>query len=204
MLLWIAADEASVPAADQDFIKYTSLHELQNGGATPDEMNITRVAISKVLNSDARWAPAIKNPVDVSGGAGIVYRSIRRDYWGYNKGVSKLLFGGSDDDISFALDGKKDYLGVQISQNEMQRTLGFSKEITQDPSFAKLVWGRVKAGNVEGALGNDTLDPNTTGLQDRLRRGGPARVPRCRVRTYTTRSWPCPGGPISSKTSSAS
>ncbi|MEI9952434.1 MAG: hypothetical protein WDO74_26510 [Pseudomonadota bacterium] len=53
-------------------------------------MNIARVAISKVLNSDARWAPAIKNPVDVSAGQGIVYRFDTRDYWGYNKGVTKL------------------------------------------------------------------------------------------------------------------
>jgi len=162
---WIQADKAATAAADQPFIKYTSLHELQNGGATPDEMNITRVAISKVLNSDARWAPAIKNPSDVSAGKGIVYRFDTRDYWGYNKGVTKLLFGGSDDDIAFALDGKKDYLGNQISQNEQSRTLGFTKEISQDPSFAKLIWGRVLAGNVEGAIGNATLDPNVKGFK---------------------------------------
>ncbi|HEY0464491.1 MAG TPA: hypothetical protein VGC79_09795, partial [Polyangiaceae bacterium] len=106
VLQWIQTDKAATPAADQPFIKYTSLHELQNGGATADELNITRVAISKVLNSDARWAPTIKNPVDVSAGKGMVYRFDTRDYWGYNKGVTKLLFGGSDDDIAFALDGK--------------------------------------------------------------------------------------------------
>lgn len=165
VLSWIRADEATVASADQEFMQYTSLHELQNAGATADQMNIARVAISKVLNSDARWAPAIKNPIDVSGGAGIVYRFDTRDYWGYNKGVTKLLFGGSDDDIAFALDGKKDYLGQQISSSEMQRTLGYSKDISRDPSFAKLVWGRVKAGNIEGAIGNDTLDPNVDGFK---------------------------------------
>jgi hypothetical protein len=128
-------------------------------------MNIARVAISKVLNSDARWAPKIVNPTDVSGGQGIVYRFDTRDYWGYNKGVTKLLFGGSDDDIAFALDGKKDYLGVQIAANEQTRKLGFKPEISQDPSFAKLIWGRVRAGNVEGALGNGTLNPNVDGFK---------------------------------------
>ncbi len=98
-------------------------------------------------------------------GQGIVYRFDTRDYWGYNKGVTKLLFGGSDDDIAFALDGKKDYLGNQISQNEQSRTLGYSKEISRDPSFTKLIWGRVVAGNVEGAIGNATLDPNVTGFK---------------------------------------
>jgi hypothetical protein len=165
VLAWIQTDKTATLAADQPFIKYTSLHELQNGGASADEMNIARVAISKVLNSDARWAPTIKNPVDVSGGKGIVYRFDTRDYWGYNKGVTKLLFGGSDDDIAFALDGKKDYLGNQISQNEQTRTLGFSKEVSQDASFAKLIWGRVVAGNVEGAIGNATLDANVDGFK---------------------------------------
>jgi hypothetical protein len=162
---WIQADQAKVADADREFIKYTSLHELQNSGATPDEMNIVRVAISKVLNSDARWAPKIVNPIDVSGGQGIVYRFDTRDYWGYNKGVKKLLFGGSDDDIVFALEGKKDYLGNQIAANEQTRTLGFTKDITRDDSFARLVWGRVIAGNIEGALGNATLDPNINGFK---------------------------------------
>jgi hypothetical protein len=162
---WIQADQAKVADADKEFIKYTSLHELQNSGATPDDMNVVRVAISKVLNSDARWAPKIVNPIDVSNGQGIVYRFDTRDYWGHNKGVKKLLFGGSDDDIVFALEGKKDYLGNQIASNEQTRTLGFTKEITKDDSFAKLVWGRVIAGNVEGALGNATLDPNTKGFK---------------------------------------
>ena len=162
---WIQADQAKVAEADREFIKYTSLHELQNKGATPDDMNVVRVAISKVLNSDARWAPKIVNPVDVSNGQGIVYRFDTRDYWGYNKGVKKLLFGGSDDDIVFALEGKKDYLGNQIAANEQSRTLGFTAEITRDDSFAKLVWGRVIAGNVEGALGNATLNPNVDGFK---------------------------------------
>ena len=162
---WIQANLATVAEADKEFIKYTSLHELQNRGATPDELNVVRVAISKVLNSDARWAPKIVNPVDVSNGQGMVYRFDTRDYWGYNKGVKKLLFGGSDDDIVFALEGKKDYLGNQIASNEQTRTLGFTKEITRDDSFAKLVWGRVIAGNIEGALGNATLNPNINGFK---------------------------------------
>jgi hypothetical protein len=165
VLQWIQADQAKVAAADMDFIKYTSLHELQNAGIGPEEMNVTRVAISKVLNSDARWAPKIVNPLDVSDGKGMVYRFDTRDSWGYNKGVKKLLFGGSDDDIAFALDGKKDYQGNQIQQSEMTRTLGYTKEIARDDAFAKLVWGRVIAGNVEGALGNATLNPNVTGFK---------------------------------------
>ena len=164
VLKWISDDRAKVASADASFIKYTSLHELQNAGVTAEQLNWTRAGISKALNSDARWAPKIVNPVDVSGGAGMVYRFDTRDYWGYNKGVKKLLFGGSDDDIAFALDGKKDYQGNQISASEESRTLGFTSTITQDPAFATLVWGRIIAGNVEGALGNGTLNPNIDGF----------------------------------------
>ncbi len=161
---WIAADMAKTSSADAPYIKYASLHELQNAGVTADQLNWVRAGLSKALNSDARWAPKIVNPVDISDGEGMVYRFDTRDYWGYNKGVKKLLFGGSDDDIAFALDGKKDYLGNQISASEESRTLGYTSTITQDPSFATLVWGRIIAGNVEGALGNATLDPNIDGF----------------------------------------
>ena len=164
VLQWIAADKATVSSADAPYLKYTSLHELQNAGVTADQLNWVRAGISKALNSDARWAPKIVNPVDVSGGHGMVYRFDTRDYWGYNKGVKKLLFGGSDDDIAFALDGKKDYLGNQISASEESRTLGFTATVSQDPAFATLVWGRIVAGNVEGALGNATLNPNIDGF----------------------------------------
>lgn len=163
---WIAADKAKTASTDQPYVKYTSLHELHNAGVTAEQLNLARAGISKALNSDARWAPKIVNPVDISDGKGMVYRFDTRDYWGYNKGVKKLLFGGSDDDIAFALEGKKDYLGNQISASEQNRTLGFTSTVTQDPSFATLVWGRILAGNVEGALGNATLDPNVAGFHD--------------------------------------
>lgn len=165
VLQWIASDKANTSSADAPYIKYTSLHELQNAGSTADQLNWARAGISKALNSVSRWAPKIANPVDISDGKGMVYRFDTRDYWGYNKGVKKLLFGGSDDDIAFALDGKKDYLGNQISSSEESRTLGFTSTITQDPSFATLVWGRVVAGNIEGAIGNATLNPNIDGFK---------------------------------------
>ncbi len=164
VLQWIAADQATVSSADAPYVQYTSLHELQNAGVTADQLNWARAGISKALNSDARWAPKIVNPVDISGGKGMVYRFDTRDYWGWNKGVKKLLFGGSDDDIAFALQGKLDYQGNQIPSNEESLTLGYTSTVTQDPSFATLVWGRILAGNIEGALGNATLSPNITGF----------------------------------------
>jgi hypothetical protein len=68
---------------------YTSLHEMHNSGMAADRLNVARAA----LNSIARWAPQIVNPVDING-MGMVYRFDIRDYWGYNKGVRSLIFGG--------------------------------------------------------------------------------------------------------------
>ncbi len=106
---WIAADRAQLPAADRDYIMYTSMHELHNEGLSAEELNIVRVALSKALNSTARWAPRVVNPVDVNG-RGLLYKFDIRDYWGWNKGVSRLLFGGSDDDLAFGRN-KRDYRG---------------------------------------------------------------------------------------------
>src|SRR5690606_5061494 len=112
---WIADDKAKIAASDRQYFVYTSMHELHNAGLTADELNIVRVGLSKALNSTARWAPEIVNPTDVNG-QGILYKFDIRDYWGYNQGVTKLFFGGSDDDLAFGRN-KRDYRGniVQIN-----------------------------------------------------------------------------------------
>jgi hypothetical protein len=166
VLEWIAADRAAnVQAADADFIKYASLHEIQNSGVTADEMNVARVGLSKALNSTARWAPKVVNPVDING-KGIVYRFDTRNYWGHNKGVKKLHFGGSDDDVFFGRTSVN-YLGEPVGQNiTTQEKYDYTAEVEQDPSFAKLVWSRVLAGNVEGATDSGVLPPYVDGFKD--------------------------------------
>jgi hypothetical protein len=82
-LQWIADDRAKTPAAEREFIKYASLHVLHNYGVSAQNMNNARVGLSKALNSTARWASRIVNPVDVNG-KGIVYRFDVRDYRGYS------------------------------------------------------------------------------------------------------------------------
>lgn len=47
--------------------QYESLHVLHNYGVSAQNMNNARVGLSKALNSTARWAPRIVNPVDVNG-----------------------------------------------------------------------------------------------------------------------------------------
>ncbi|WP_437679093.1 RICIN domain-containing protein [Sorangium sp. So ce131] len=161
---WIATNKATVPAADAEFIKYASLHELHNRGATAEELNVARVGLSKALNSTARWAPVIVNPVDING-KGIVYRFDTRDYWGYNKGVTKLHFGGSDDDVFFGRT-TVNYLGEPVGSDvTFRERYRYASSVSRDPNFAKLVWGRVVAGNVEGATDSAVLPPNVNGFK---------------------------------------
>jgi hypothetical protein len=160
---WIAAHRQGLPPADRDYVKYTSLHELHNAGVTADELNVARAAISKVLNSTARWAPEIVNPKDVNG-KGIVYSFDTRDYWGFNKGVTKLHFGGSDDDLFFG-SNKRDVEGNPVSSSVMAQRYNFAPTVSRDVNFANLVWKRVLYGNVEGAVSSGTIPPNITGFK---------------------------------------
>lgn len=134
---WIASDRAKLASADASFMVYVSLHEMHNDGVAADRLNVARVALSKVLNSTARWAPKIVNPVDING-KGMVYRFDTRSYWGYNKGVKSLIFGGSDDDIFF---------GDQKSL--LSHRFNFARTVSQDANFAKMVWARVQQGSKE-------------------------------------------------------
>lgn len=163
VLAWIATDKATVAAADLPYTRYASLHEIHNDGVTADELNLARVALSKALNTAARWAPEIKNPVDING-QGMVYRFDTRWYWGFNKGITKLNFGGSDDDAAFGRTSVN-YLGESISASVFNEQLPFTAAVTEDPSFAQLVWGRIEAGNVEGATDSAVLPPNVNGFE---------------------------------------
>ncbi len=144
----IKADKAKLSSTDAPYTKYASFHEIHNSGASAEDLNIARVALSKVLNSVSRWAPKIVNPTDIDG-RGIIYRFDMRSYWGYNKGVTKLLWGGSDDDLVFGT--TKDVNGNSISQSFFNQKVNFASSITEDANFANLVWARVLKGNVEGA-----------------------------------------------------
>lgn len=132
---WIAADREKVVAADREFMVYVSLHEMHNAGESAQHLNVARAGLSKVLNSTARWASKIVNPVDINE-KGMVYRFDTRSYWGDNKGVKELVFGGSDEEIIYG--GHKDLIGKKMT---------FSRTITKDPNFAKLVWTRVQEGS---------------------------------------------------------
>jgi hypothetical protein len=161
---WIAQDKAQLSAADKPYIVYTSMHELHNEGLGADELNIVRVALSKALNSVARWAPAIVNPVDVNG-MGILYKFDIRNYWGWNKGVKSLLFGGSDDDLAFGRN-KRDFRGTLVSgSNVQQQRYNFTSTATWDPEFSLKIWERVLHGNVEGAVTNGTIPPYINGFR---------------------------------------
>lgn len=163
VLEWIAADKAAVAPADAPFIKYASLHEIHNAGVNADELDLARVGLAKALNTAARWAPEVASPVDVNG-KGIVYRIDTRHYWGYNKGVTKLHFGGSDDDVFFGRTSVN-YLGEPVTSSiTTQETFDFTAEVQEDASFAELVWGRILAGNVEGATDAEVLPPNVDGF----------------------------------------
>ena len=67
VLEWIAADKAKTPAAQREFIQYASFHVLHNAGVSAQNLNHARVGLSKALNTTARWAPRVANPVDVNG-----------------------------------------------------------------------------------------------------------------------------------------
>lgn len=145
----IRDDKSKLSSTDASFTKYVSFHEIHNGGATAEELNLARVALSKTLNSLARWAPTIVNPTDIDG-RGIIYRFDTRSYWGYNKGITKLPWGGSDDDLLFG-STPTDANGNAVSQNFFSQKMNFASSVSQDDNFAKLVWDRIVKGNVEGA-----------------------------------------------------
>jgi hypothetical protein len=160
---WIAAHRQTLPAGDAEYVKYASLHELHNAGVSADELNVARAALSKVLNSTARWAPEIVNPKDING-KGIVYSFDTRDYWGYNKGVKRLFFGGSDDDLFFG-SNKTDVEGNPVNNSVLAQRYNFAAAVSKDANFAKLVWKRVLYGNVEGAVQSGTIPANIAGFK---------------------------------------
>lgn len=160
---WIATDKGTLPAADLKYYVYTSMHELHNEGVSAQNLNTVRVALSKALNSTARWAPALAEPTDVNG-KGILYRIDIRDYWGYNQGVKELYFGGSDDDLAFG-NGKKDYKGNTISASVQAKKYNFTNKTVKDPEHALRIWERVLHGNVEGAVTSGTIPPYIDGFK---------------------------------------
>lgn len=139
---WIASDKAKQDAGDASYMVYVSLHEMHNAGLPADRLNMARAALSKALNSTARWAPKIVNPVDING-KGMVYRFDTRSYWGFNKGVKALIFGGSDDDIFFG--NQKQVLSHHFN---------YARTVSEDPNFAKMVWTRVQRGSDEAPRQN--------------------------------------------------
>lgn len=160
---WIAEDKAKIPAADQKYMVYTSMHELHNEGLSAEELEIVRVALSKALNSTARWAPELAHPVDVNG-KGILYRFDIRDYWGYNQGVKELFFGGSDDDLAFG-NGKRDYRGNAVNNEVQNKRYNFTNQTVKDPEHALRIWERILHGNVEGAVTSGTIPPYIDGFK---------------------------------------
>jgi mono/diheme cytochrome c family protein len=170
VLAWIEADKAKTPAADREFIKYTSFHELHNAGVSAQNLNDARAAVSKALNGAARWAPKIVNPVDVNG-KGILYRFDIRDYWGYTlidtSAPDYDLFNTlSDDDIGFA-NGKVDRNGKTpppVFENFLVQQNKLKPEVTRDDKFARIAWARVLRGNVEAATSEKSFPPNIDGF----------------------------------------
>jgi len=166
VLDWIAADKAKTPAADREFIKYTSFHVLHNAGVSPQNMNHARVGLSKALNTAARWAPRVVNPVDVNG-KGILYKFDIRDYWGYTLIDTSapdfaLWYSGSDDDLSFRKEGKVDLNGKPVKYAEMVGQVHKLKPaVTRDDKFARLVWARILKGNAEASTGVQVLGVGT-------------------------------------------
>ncbi len=160
---WINNDKQSLASNDRDYTVYTSLHELHNEGLSGYQLNLVRMALSKTLNTNARWAPALVHPADVNG-KGILYKFDIRDYWGYNKGVTELKFGGSDDDLAFG-NGKRDYRGNTVNAQVQSQKYNYSRNISQDPVHAMRVWERVLHGNVEGAAFSGTIPPYIDGFK---------------------------------------
>lgn len=180
VLAWIDADKNATSAADREFIKYASFHVLHNDGTSAQNMNHARVGLSKALNSLARWAPEVVNPVDVNG-KGIVYRFDIRDYWGHTKVDTSssnyaLFYGGSDDDLAFA-QGKLDASGNPVNFNSLgQMQNRMRSSVQRDDKFARLAWQRILQGNVEGADDRATLPPNIDGFVGK-RSTGPTNQP---------------------------
>lgn len=160
---WIASDKGNFSASEQEYMVYTSLHELHNEGLSGYELNLVRAALSKALNTNARWAPELVHPVDVTG-EGMLYRFDIRDYWGYNQGVTRILFGGSDDDLAFG-NGKMDYLGNAVNAQVQSTSYNFTGNTVEDPAHAKRVWQRVLHGNVEGAVQSGTIPAYIDGFK---------------------------------------
>jgi mono/diheme cytochrome c family protein len=170
ILAWIEADKAKTPAAEQEFIKYTSFHVLHNAGVSAQNLNHARSGLSKALNGSARWAPKIVNPVDVNG-KGILYKFDIRNYWGYTLIDTSVpdfeLFNTlSDDDIGFAAakvdrNGKKP---APVFENFLHQQNKLKPEVTRDDKFARLAWERVLRGNVEAAGGAESYPPNIDGF----------------------------------------
>jgi len=166
---WIAADQAKTPAADREFIKYTSFHALHNAGVSPQNMNTARTGLSKALNTDARWAPKIVNPVDVNG-KGIVYRFDIRDYWGYtlidtSDKDFELFNSLSDDDLGRPKVDRNGKKPLPVFENFLVQQNRLKPEITRDDKFARLAWERVLRGNVEAAGPDETYPtPNIDGF----------------------------------------
>jgi hypothetical protein len=168
ILAWIKKDQATTPKAEQEFIKYTSFHVLHNEGVSTQNLNHARVGLSKALNTAARWAPEIANPVDVNG-KGILYRFDIRDYWGHtlidtSANNFALFYGGSDDDLAF--ENKVDVNGKTVSYNDLSAMKNKLKAAaTKDDKFARLVWARILRGNTEGAYSDaKSMPPNIPGF----------------------------------------
>jgi mono/diheme cytochrome c family protein len=167
---WIDADKAKLSAADKEFIQYASFHVMHNNGVSPLNMNHARVALSKALNTAARWAPEVVSPKDVTG-QGILYKFDIRDYWGHTKVDTsasnfKLFFGGSDDDLAFGAGGNKDANGNTVAFGDLNNMKNKLKSaVGKDDKFARLAWARILKGNVEGAdEKNVALNPNINGF----------------------------------------
>jgi hypothetical protein len=164
----IAEDRAALAPEDRDYIIYTSMHELHNEGLSADELNTVRAGLSKALNSVARWAPRIVNPVSVNS-SGLLYKFDIRDYWGWNKGVTRLLFGGSDDDLAFGRN-KRDYRGDPVDSSVQRQRYNYSSAVSRDPAFSKTIWERVLHGNVEGAVTSGTIPAYIDGFRGKRSR----------------------------------
>jgi hypothetical protein len=168
VLAWIAADKAKTPAADREFIQYTSFHQLHNAGVSAQTLNDARVGLSKALNGSARWAPKIVNPVDVNG-KGIVYRFDIRDYWGYTlidtSAADFELFNTlSDDDMGRPKVDRNGNPPPSVFVNFVEQQHKLKPEVTRDEKFARLAWARVLRGNVEAAGPQESYEPNIDGF----------------------------------------
>jgi hypothetical protein len=176
---WIAADKAKTKEADREFIKYMSFHALHNAGVGSQYMNTARAGLSKALNTAARWAPKIVNPVDVNG-KGILYKFDIRDYWGYSlmdtSAPDFAQFPGlSDDDMAFA--PKKVDINGNVAKyaSEAGQIHKLKSGVTRDDKFARLAWARVLRGNVEAATNDESYPPNIDGFVGARKMGGNGR-----------------------------